>query len=198
LAVKQEGMPGQLEVHIRKLLKTDVEELPEIMNYFKPVQASRKQNLLVEGKICSQNYFVEKGCLRLYFVNEKGIEQTVQFALENWWLSDYSSLISGQPSGFNIQAVEHSELLSISTANQDAMLDKYPVMEKYFRLVHQRAHAAFQFRIKFLYNLSREELYNQFNDTYPEFVQRIPQYLLASFLGFTPEYLSEIRRKKLS
>jgi CRP-like cAMP-binding protein len=198
LAEINAGMPGQLEDHIRKLLKTNVEELPEIIHYFKPVHTSRKQNLLVEGKICSENYFVQKGCLRLYFVNEKGIEQTVQFALENWWLSDYSSFNSRHPSDFNIQAVEQSELLSISASDQESMLDKYPAMEKYFRLIHQRAHAAFQFRIKSLYDLSREELYHQFNDRYPEFVQRIPQYLLASFLGFTPEYLSEIRRKKLS
>jgi CRP-like cAMP-binding protein len=191
-------MLGKLEEHIRKLLKTDPEELPEIITCFKPVLARRKENLLTEGKICSENYFVEKGCLRLYFVNEKGIEQTVQFALENWWLSDYSSFGSGKPSGFQIQAVEQSELLSINEVEQGILLDRFPVMEKYFRLVHQRAHAAYQFRIKSLYDLSREELYHQFNDRYPEFVQRIPQYLLASFLGFTPEYLSEIRRKNLS
>ena len=187
-----------LQDHIRKLLKTDIDGMPEIIKFFRPVTASRKQNLLTEGKICNENYFVEKGCLRLYFVNEKGIEQTVQFALENWWLSDYSSFNSRQPSGFAIQAVEQSDLLCINAADQEIMLDKYPAMEKYFRLVHQRAHAAYQFRIKLLYDLSREELYHKFNDRYPEFVQRIPQYLLASFLGFTPEYLSEIRRKKLS
>ncbi|MGN6438008.1 MAG: Crp/Fnr family transcriptional regulator, partial [Agriterribacter sp.] len=67
---------------------------------------------------------------------------------------------------------------------------------RYFRLLHQRAHAASQFRIRNLYQLSREELYYQFNNLYPEFVQRVPQYLLASFLGFTPEYLSELRRRQ--
>ena len=77
-----------LQDHIRKLLKTDIDGMPEIIKFFRPVTASRKQNLLTEGKICNENYFVEKGCLRLYFVNEKGIEQTVQFALENWWLSE--------------------------------------------------------------------------------------------------------------
>jgi hypothetical protein len=71
-------------------------------------------------------------------------------------------------------------------------------MERYFRLIHQRAHAAAQNRLKGLFSQTREEIYRQFVKQYPEFVQRIPQYLLASFLGFTPEYLSELRAKKLS
>ena len=73
-----------------------------------------------------------------------------------------------------------------------------PKMERYFRKIHQRAHGASQFRIRCQYDLSREELYRHLMSLYPEFVQRIPQYLLASYLGFTPEYLSEIRAKKLS
>ena len=78
------------------------------------------------------------------------------------------------------------------------MLNQFPRMERYFRSVHQRAHAAYQFRVKSLYQMSREELYLSFSKRYPGFVQRVPQYLLASFLGLTPEYLSEIKSKRLS
>ncbi|WP_223815814.1 hypothetical protein [Adhaeribacter rhizoryzae] len=78
------------------------------------------------------------------------------------------------------------------------MLHQHPKLERYFRMIYQRAYAASQMRIKYLYDLSREELFYHFLDHYPDFVQRIPQYLLASFLGFTPEYLSEIRSKKRS
>jgi CRP-like cAMP-binding protein len=159
---------------------------------------AKKQNLLLEGNICRANYFVLNGCLRLFFVNEKGVEQTIQFALENWWLADYSSFSSQKPSGFYIQAVEKSELMSLDFKSQEKLLKEFPQMERYFRSIHQRAHAAFQFRIKSLYSVSREELYHMFNKLYPNFVQRIPQYLLASFLGFSAEYLSEIRRKKIS
>jgi CRP-like cAMP-binding protein len=136
--------------------------------------------------------------LRLFFINEKGIEQTIQFALENWWLSDYTAFSSQSPSGFYIQAIEKSEIYALDFTVQEELFQQFPQMESYFRIVHQRAHAAAQFRIKMLYNFSREELYHHFNNSYPEFVQRIPQYLLASFLGFTPEYLSEIRNKKIS
>ena len=173
-------------------------EYERIEPFFTPVELRKKQNLLVEGKICQANYFVVQGCLRMFFVNEKGIEQTVEFALEHWWLSDYASFSNQVPSGFYIQAVERTTLLSLNHNSQEQLLGEYPQMERYFRLVHQRAHAAAQFRIKSLYGSSRENLYYQFVRLYPDFVQRVPQYLLASFLGFTPEYLSELRRRNIS
>ena len=191
-------MHQELQHHINRFITISSEELNEVLQYFRPLQFKKKQNLLTEGSICKHNYFTAKGCLRLFFINEKGIEQTTQFAIESWWLADYTSFEKQQPSLYNIQAVEKSNILALSYTDQEKLLQKHPVMERYFRLVHQRAHAAAQFRIKSLYSLSREELYNMFSSAYPEFVQRIPQYLLASFLGFTPEYLSEIRRKTIS
>lgn len=191
-------MHQALAQHIAKLINIDKEALKNVLNFFEPMQVKKKQNLLVEGRTCHYNYFMVKGCMRLFFMNEKGTEQTIQFAIENWWLADYSSFSAQQPSGFYLQTVEKSEILSIHYLQQEKLLEVYPEMERYFRLVHQRAHAASQFRIRNLYSQSREELFHSFNKLYPEFVQRIPQYLLASFLGFTPEYLSELRRKAIS
>jgi CRP-like cAMP-binding protein len=191
-------MTESLKEHIQKFANIPDDDMTAILACFKSIDVAKKNNLLVEGKICKSNYFVSKGCLRLFFINEKGMEQTIQFALENWWLADYISFSSQIPSNFYIQAVERSEVLVLDFDVQEELLSRFPQMERYFRLVHQRAHAASQFRIKTLYNHSREDLYHLFNKRYPEFVQRIPQYLLASFLGFTPEYLSEIRNKKFS
>lgn len=191
-------MTENLKNHIAKFIKLNEADKAKILTYFTAIKIAKKQNLFVEGEVCTSNYFVSKGCLRLFFVNEKGVEQTIQFALENWWLSDYDSFSSQKPSNFNIQAVEKSEVLALDFVAQEKMLAEFPQMERYFRLIHQRAHAATQFRIKMLYSMSREEHYYLFNERYPEFVQRIPQYLLASFLGFTPEYLSEIRNKRFS
>jgi CRP-like cAMP-binding protein len=191
-------MSAILKSHIEKLLGGTLPDYEGIARFFAPLTVRKKQNLLVEGAVCRANYFVTDGCLRLFFVNEKGVEQTVQFALEHWWLADYASFSAQSPSAFYIQAVERTEVLSLTYSAQEELLREYPHMERYFRLVHQRAHAAFQFRIKALYGSSREELYHDFISHYPEFVQRIPQYLLASFLGFTPEYLSELRRRGIS
>lgn len=188
----------ELKQHIAKFIIISSDDWEKVMQYLKPVTLNKKENLLVEGKVCKANYFVTKGCLRMFFVNEKGTEQTTQFALENWWMADYASFSTQKPSEFYIQAVENCELLALEYKAQEEMLEELPVMERYFRLVHQRVHAAMQFRIKSLYNLSSEQSYHHFNKLQPGFVQRIPQYLLASYLGFTPEYLSEIRKKKLS
>ena len=102
------------------------------------------------------------------------------------------------PSEFFIQTVEKSTILYITKQNQEKLLNTFPKMERYFRFVYQRAYAATQMRFKYLYSLSKEEFYFQSIKRYPEFVQRIPQYLLASYLGFTAEYLSEIRKKRIS
>jgi CRP-like cAMP-binding protein len=188
-------MTENLKDHITRLNNIPEQDLIKILSYFSVIEINKKQNLLIEGQICKHNYFVDKGCLRLFFINEKGMEQTIQFALENWWLADYSSFSAQKPSEFYIQAVEKSTIIMLSFEAQEELLKQFPQMERYFRLIHQRAHAASQFRIRTLYGFSREETYHLFVKRYPEFVQRIPQYLLASFLGFTPEYLSEIRKK---
>ena len=184
--------------HIEKFIAVDDQDYTRIKSFFKTLELRKKHNLLTEGKICTSNYFVSSGCLRLFFINDKGVEQTVQFALENWWLADYTSFSAQKPSEFYIQSVEKSEVMAIDFNSQEKLLKEFPSMERYFRYIHQRAHAAYQFRIKYLYSSSREELYHAFNKLFPEFVQRVPQYLLASYLGFTPEYLSEIRKKRIS
>jgi len=191
-------MVNALYTHINKFITVTPEEFEKMVPYFEQREFKKKMNLLEKGKVCRSNYFVVKGCLRMFFINEKGTEQTIQFAMEDWWLADYTSFSKQTASGFFIQAVEKTTVLAITYARQEKLLAKFPQMERYFRLLHQRAHAASQSRIMGLYALSREEAYYRFAKLYPEFVNRVPQYLLASFLGFTPEYLSEIRGKKRS
>jgi CRP-like cAMP-binding protein len=191
-------MANSLQTHITKFISLTDEDFHDLLSYCQTIKLKKKQNLLEAGKICRSNYFVLNGCLRMFFINNKAVEQTTHFALENWWVADYQSFSTQTASTFYIQAIESTEVLAIDYSSQEKMLAQFPQMERYFRLIHQRAHAASQFRVKGLYELSGEERYHQFIERYPEFVQRIPQYLLASFLGLTPEYLSEIRRKYIS
>jgi CRP-like cAMP-binding protein len=190
-------MSDLFSAHVRKFTDITDEEYGAISAYFQTQHVKKKANLLVEGKVCKYNYFVLSGCLRKFFVNEKGVEQTTEFGIEGWWLTDNISFEHQRPSEFFIQAVENSEVLRIDNISQQNLLTAHPAMERYFRFVYQRAYAAFQMRIKYLYDLSKEEMFHHFNQHYPDFINRIPQYLLASFLGFTPEYLSEIRKKAL-
>ncbi|MDF7821734.1 Crp/Fnr family transcriptional regulator [Runella sp. MFBS21] len=184
--------------HLKKFIEIDENEFREIMGFVEIIKVKKKQNLLIEGQLCKSHFFVLKGCLRKFFINEKGTEQTTEFAIETWWLTDHLAFEKQLPSEFYIQAVENSEVLVIHQPDQEKLLEQFPKLERYFRFVYQRAFAASQMRIKYLYSFSKEEFYHQLVRKYPAFVQRIPQYLIASFLGFTPEYLSEIRAKKLS
>jgi len=184
--------------HIEKFVQLTDEEFTGISSFFQPQAVRKKENLLVEGNVCKYHYFVLSGCLRKFFVNEKGMEQTTEFAIENWWITDHIAYERRQPTEFYIQAVEHSEVLRIDLHSQEKLLIAFPKMERYFRFIYQRAYAASQMRIKYLYDFSKEEFYHHLNKHFPEFVQRIPQHLIASYLGFTPEYLSEIRKKTRS
>ncbi len=191
-------MEEQLKIHFQKFIEIEEEEFLEIARYFTLENFKKKQNLLEQGEICKTNYFVIKGILRKFFINEKGVEQTTEFAIENWWMTETFSFLHQSPTEFHIQAVEASEVIVIQKESLEELLEKHPIMEKYFRQVYQKAYAAAQLRIKYLYEHSREELYHFFREKQPEFLQRVPQYLIASYLGFTPEYLSEIRRKSIS
>lgn len=182
--------------HLEKFISVSDEEFEAILSYFKTIRVSKKETLIQEGTVCRYHYFVLTGCLRKFFINEKGVEITTEFALETWWLTDNRSFENQSESPFNIQAVEKSEVLVIDFHSQEKLLADFPVMERYFRFIYQRAFAAYQMRLKFLYDFSKEDRYYHFSEAHPYFIQRMPQYLIASFLGFTPEYLSEIRKKR--
>jgi hypothetical protein len=186
------------KAHVQKFITITESDWEAILPYFETITVKKKENILTEGQICRTNFFVLQGCLRKFFINEKGVEQTTDFAPETWWVTDNMAYEFQRPAEFFIQAVEKSEVLTIHHKAQQQLLDAFPIMEKYFRFIYQRAYAAAQMRIKYLYGMSKEEFYHNFNVKQPGFVQRVPQYLLASFLDITPEYLSEIKKKNRS
>ena len=100
------------------------------------------------------------------------------------------------PSDYYIQAIEKSEIIVIDSILYDELLKEIPQLEKYFRIIMQKAVAAAQHRAKLPYQMSKEEFYQHFVTFFPEFNQRVPQYMIASYLGLTPEYVSELRKKK--
>lgn len=191
-------MSEQLLKHICKYASISDIEFLDIQSYFTEEAFNKKENLIQVGEKCTHNYFVLEGCLQMYSDDEAGVERTVQFALENWWMTDNLAFINQQKSKFCIQAVETSKVLSISFEKQNKLLDKYPQLEKYFRNIYQIAYGAAMGRMKIIFEYSKAERYFQFIGDFPDFAQRVPQYLLASFLGLTPEYVSELRKKNRS
>ena len=187
--------PGFI-THIRRYVELSDDEVLKLEPYLQPMELKRREYLLREGEVCRYNYFVEKGCLRMFFNNDKMVEQTTQFAIENWWLSDYFSYARQSPSEYAIQAVEKSVIVAVDNHLQDDLFVELPQLERYFRIMMQRALSASQLRVKMIYQLSKEDMYRHFNNSYPQFFQRVPQYMIASYLGLTPEYMSELRKKK--
>ena len=189
-------MDQPLATHIKRFVSLSDSDVEEICSRFTSLEIAKKQNILTTGESCKYLYFVGKGCLQLFSVDERGVEQTIQFALENWWMTDLEAFNRHGRASFCIQALEKSQLLAIDKNSFDSLLSDHPLLEKYFRLIYERAYSASLFRMKY-FRLPKEEFYDNFYNSYPDFIQRIPQKVLASFLGFTPEYLSELRRKKM-
>ena len=185
-----------LTAHIKKTVVISDVEAESIVSYFTPRTYKKKEILSKEGSTCNELYFVVKGCLRMFYLEEKGTEQTIQFAIENWWMTDLSSFQDKNLSEFSLQAIELTDVMCIDRVRMEHLLSAHPIMERYFRMIYQRAYTASLLRVKYIFSMSKEEFYDHFSSHYPGFMQRVPQYILASFLGFTPEYLSELRRRK--
>ncbi|MDF9795972.1 CRP-like cAMP-binding protein [Catalinimonas alkaloidigena] len=184
--------------HINKFMAFDKDDFTEALSYFQYKEVDKKEMLMEAASVCRQCFFVLKGCLHMYFINDKGVEKNIQFAIENWWMSDYLAYQHQQKTGFYIQAAEASELLCLDYDKQNQLLTAFPQLESYFRQVYQIAYGASIMRVKYQFDYSKEEIFFSFSEQFPEFVQRVPQYMIATYLGLTPEYVSELRKKKRS
>ncbi|HEX6889242.1 MAG TPA: Crp/Fnr family transcriptional regulator [Chryseolinea sp.] len=182
--------------HINRFTELTSSEKVLLSEFVQFKEVKNKEYLLKAGQVCKANHFVVKGCFRMFSHTDKGTEQIIQFGIDNWWIADYTSLESQQSSPFYIQALEPGIVGVLDRTIQDDLFARLPKLERYFRYVLQRAYAATLMRVHFIFSESGEERYRNFNSSFPEFVQRIPQYMLASYLGFTPEFLSKIRARK--
>ena len=165
-------------------------------SFFLTKKLRRKQYLLQEGDVCKYVAFVEKGLLRSFTVDDKGHEHITQFAFEGWWIADQVSFLTGEPSEYNIEALEDCELLLLTKQAEDEMLEKIPKFERYFRILLQNNLIATQKRLASSLSQTAEEKYNELISVCPDTLpKRIPQHMLASFLGISPETFSRIRKQ---
>lgn len=171
------------------------EEFEFCKTLFLPKRLRKRQYLLQEGDVCKYTAFVERGVLRSYKVDEKGNDHILQFAFEGWWMADLYSFMTKEPSLFNIDAVEDCELLLINEESWDTMLSQVPALERYFRILVQNNLITTQRRLLGAFSETAEAKYLKLMDTFPESFQRVPQHMLASYLGITRETLSRIRNQ---
>lgn len=181
--------------HLNNKVSLSQEEQDMIRNFLTPKKLRKNQYLLQEGDVCEYIAFVEKGALRAYTVDEKGKEHIIQFALEGWTISDLYSFMTREPATYNIDALEDSELVLISHQAQEEILKRLPKYETYTRLQLTGAYLAMQKRLTSIISQPVEERYKSFMAMYPDIAQRVPQHMIASYMGLTPETLSRVRRK---
>ena len=170
----------------------------EIFNtLLQPKTVAKKTVLLKEGDICNFEAYLNKGCVRSYYIDEKGAEITMQFAVEDWWVSDVSSFHDHRPSHLFIETLEDCEMLTLNPGTKELLFQQVPQFERFFRILIQRHLSAVERRLYQTIAWPAEERYIDFLAHYPDIPQRVPQHYIASYLGISPEFLSKIRNKKM-
>lgn len=182
--------------NVSRFIELTEEEKQYFLSILQTKRLRKRQYLLQEGDISRNEYFVNKGCLRTYYIDAKGSEHVVQFAIEDWWINDMYSFLTQQPARYTIDALENTEVVFIDKKSWEELFNKVPKFERFFRLLLQNAFIVNQERIIAAMSRTAEERYLDFIERYPQFEQRIPQNQIASYLGITPESLSRIRKQR--
>lgn len=159
------------------------------------IKVNKKTYLMQAGDITKYEYFITKGCLKVYTLDKDGAPHISMFAVEDFWTGDMASFITKEPSHYFIKATEDSELLGISRANYDLLFQEIPKFERFYRILYQRSLISFIRRSNHGISLTAEERYITFKKEYPKIVNRITQKDLASYIGITPEFMSKIISK---
>ena len=181
--------------YVNRCGKFSPEDIAMFDSLLRPKSVKKKQLLLREGEICDFEAYIVKGCIRTYYIDENGSEVILQFAVEDWWVSDIGSFHERTPSLLYIEALEDSDLLTLNPARKEELLAKVPQFERVFRLMIQRHLSALERRLIRTMAKTAEERYLDFMKQYPNIALRVPQHYIAAYLGMTPEFLSKIRRR---
>lgn len=182
--------------YFENLIPLTAEEKQLVFEYFKPRLYRKRQYVLQEGDVCNQFNFIVRGCLRMYKADDKGNTHIIQFASENWWLSNIGSFHGREPSELNIDALEDTMVLQISYENLLALYVKAPKFDRIFRVLIENSFVSLQKRLLQNISATAEERYLSFLASYSHLANRIPQTQIASFLGITPEFLSRLRNRQ--
>lgn len=180
--------------HLRKTIQLSTSNEVIVKNSFKVKRLEKKEVLLFTGEISSHMQFIAEGCLRTYYMDEEAKEHIVQFGIEGWWVNDLYSYLSQTPAKQFVQALEQSTILQIHRDTLNNLYDEIPAIERFFRLKFEKAYVAFQYRTIDAMAKPAEERYLEFRKNHRDIEQRVPQYMIASYLGITPEFLSVLRK----
>jgi CRP-like cAMP-binding protein len=184
-------------IELKSGQKLTDDERDIIMAAFHQKRTRKRQYFLREGDVCKYIGFIVKGSARMFTVDEKGHEHIIRFGLESWWISDHESLVNLTPSPYYIEMLEDSELLIISLPGARELRHKSRCFNLTLSVLDKYQAIAMQKRIHAAIGMTAEEKYCDLSTTYPEFLERFPMNMIASYLGLSPETLSRIRKNAI-
>ncbi|MFT4850460.1 MAG: CRP-like cAMP-binding protein [Sediminicola sp.] len=179
--------------YINKIISLTAEEETILLSKIVHRNYLKDQYITQQGDVCRTVNFIISGCTKTFYMDGEGHEHIVLFAIEDWWTSDLGSFITQAPADFNVQCIEHTELIQFTYKNLEELYKEVPKLERLFRKIVERAFVASQKRIIRNFSLTVKERYQIFKKTNSKIDQRVPQYMIASYLGVTKEFLSKIK-----
>ncbi|RYE56323.1 MAG: Crp/Fnr family transcriptional regulator [Sphingobacteriales bacterium] len=195
-------MQGEDQIHYQNLLRhidkrvvLSKDEQLLASQYFRIARLPAREYLLKQGSTCGYESFVSIGSLRSFYIDDRGGEHTLHFALEDWWISDFSSFLKQLPASRSIITLEESVLLQIERKKRDELISKLPKMERFWRILNEHSSMAQDDRLLSNISMTGKERYLALLQKYPDIQQRLPQKHIASYLGITPVFLSQIRKE---
>ena len=188
-------MQAAIQRYFNRYIPFNDEETRFFCSYLQPKTFRKKEYLLREGQICHYQFFILEGLVRHFYIDSKGQEQTTQFGIENWWVTNMESFLRQCSSELSIQAIEETTALLLTKRDLEYLYQKLPKLERAFRIITENMLIAIQRRNAFHWYMKSEDKYDMVRAHLPEFLQRVPQYMVASYLGMTPEHYSTVRKK---
>ena len=179
--------------YIKRYISLTAEEEGLLLSKVRFRKYLKGQFVVQQGDVCTYENYVISGCLKSFHIDPNGQEHIVMFAIEDWWTGDLGSFITQSASSFNIQCLEPCELAQFAYPELEELYQQIPKLERFFRIIIQKAYVASQQRVVNNLSLPAKERYLQFLKQYPKIDQRVPQYMIASYLGITKEFLSKVR-----
>lgn len=181
--------------HINQKVKLTKEEEAILVQKLKLKTYLKNQYIIQEGDIYKYQSFVQQGTVRTFYLDQNGNENVVAFGIENWWVGDICSFTTQTPAEFHTQCLDKTTVVQISFDDMEELYLEIPKLERYFRLTIQKAYGNMSKRMVQNHAMPAKDRYLLFLDTYPEIAQRVPQYMIASYLGVTKEFLSRMRKQ---
>lgn len=184
--------------NISRFIDLTDEEKEIFVSHLRIVKVKKKQFIVQPDFVCQYRSYVLKGALQTYLVTNEGQEHVIALSVEDWWTSDFASYITQEPATLFVEAIEDSTIIQLSYKDEQELYEQVPKFERFFRLQVERSGVAIQKRMLWSISKTAEERYDELIKRQPQFLQRFPQYVIASYLGMTTQFLSKIRKQKIN